>query len=42
MLKDAGATPEILELNCGHYSLGMQPQVIWAGLGLLKLVRRGG
>lgn len=41
ILKDAGATPEILELNCGHYSLGMPPHVIWAGLGLLKLVRRG-
>ncbi|TIQ39160.1 MAG: dienelactone hydrolase-related enzyme, partial [Mesorhizobium sp.] len=29
-LKDAGARPNILELNCGHYSLAMPPYILLA------------
>ncbi|NTJ35997.1 dienelactone hydrolase-related enzyme [Agrobacterium rhizogenes] len=37
-LKDAGAQPNILELNCGHYSLGMPPYIVLAGLSLKRLL----
>ena len=47
-LKDAGARPDILELNCGHYSLALPPYILLAGLSLKrflpdadKSVRRG-
>jgi len=40
-LKDAGARPNILELNCGHYSLALPPHIFWAGLSLQRLLRRG-
>ncbi|RWM38741.1 dienelactone hydrolase-related enzyme [Mesorhizobium sp.] len=40
-LKDAGAKPNILELNCGHYSLAMPPYILLAGLSLKRLLRRG-
>ena len=40
-LKDAGAGPNILELNCGHYSLAMPPYILLAGLSLRRLLRRG-
>ncbi|TIP07498.1 alpha/beta fold hydrolase [Mesorhizobium sp.] len=40
-LKDAGARPDILELNCGHYSLAMPPYILLAGLRLKRLLRRG-
>lgn len=40
-LKDAGARPNILELNCGHYSLAMPPYILLAGLSLKRLLRRG-
>ncbi len=40
-LKDSGATPDILELNCGHYSLSMPPYILWAGLSVTRLLRRG-
>ncbi|AVA23903.1 dienelactone hydrolase-related enzyme [Rhizobium sp. NXC24] len=33
-LKDAGAQPNVLELNCGHYSLAMPPYILLAGLSL--------
>lgn len=39
-LKDAGARPKILELNCGHYSLAMPPYILLAGLSLKRLLRR--
>ncbi len=39
-LKTAGATPGILELNCGHYSLSRPPNIIWAGLSVLRLLSR--
>ncbi|RWB10858.1 MAG: dienelactone hydrolase-related enzyme [Mesorhizobium sp.] len=39
-LKDAGARPNILELNCGHYSLAMPPYILLAGLSLKRLLRR--
>ncbi|MEI8703235.1 dienelactone hydrolase-related enzyme (plasmid) [Mesorhizobium mediterraneum] len=41
MLKDAGARPNILELNCGHYSLAMPPYILLAGLSLKRLLTRG-
>ncbi|NTI26692.1 dienelactone hydrolase-related enzyme [Rhizobium rhizogenes] len=37
-LKDAGAQPSILELNCGHYSLGMPPYILLAGLSLKRFL----
>ncbi|TIS18078.1 MAG: dienelactone hydrolase-related enzyme [Mesorhizobium sp.] len=37
-LKDAGARPHILELNCGHYSLGMPPYILSAGLSLKRFL----
>ncbi|TIL60528.1 MAG: dienelactone hydrolase-related enzyme [Mesorhizobium sp.] len=40
-LRDAGARPNILELNCGHYSLAMPPYILLAGLSLKRLLRRG-
>ncbi len=33
-LIDAGATPSILRLNCGHYSLAMPPYILLAVFGL--------
>ena len=40
-LKGAGAKPTILDLNCGHYSLTMPPHILFAGLGLKRLLKRG-
>jgi hypothetical protein len=37
-LKDAGARPNILELNCGHYSLAVPPYIILAGLSLRRFL----
>lgn len=39
-LKDAGATLDIIEANCGHYSLSIPPYVILSGLKLRTLLRR--
>lgn len=39
-LKDAGARPNILELNCGHYSLAMPHYILLAGFSLKQLLRR--
>ena len=41
-LKDAGAQPHVLELNCGHYSLSLPPQILWAGIGVSRLLRQNG
>ena len=40
MLKAAGASPDVLELNCGHYSLALPPHILFAGLRLNRLLRR--
>jgi dienelactone hydrolase len=37
-LKDAGANPNILGLNCGHYSLAMPPYILLAGLSLKRFL----
>jgi dienelactone hydrolase len=37
-LKDAGARPNILKLNCGHYSLAMPPYILLAGLSLKRFL----
>ncbi len=37
-LKDAGAKPNILELNCGHYSLAMPPYILVADLSLERFL----
>lgn len=37
-LKGAGARPNILELNCGHYSLGLPPYILWAGFSLKQFL----
>lgn len=41
VLKNAGVKPDVLELNCGHYSLAMPPHILWAGLSLNRLLGRG-
>ncbi|MFU0507297.1 RcgR family putative quorum lactone hydrolase [Pseudaminobacter sp. NGMCC 1.201702] len=40
-LKDTGARPNVLELNCGHYSLAMPPYILLAGLSLKRFLRHG-
>jgi dienelactone hydrolase len=37
-LKDAGAKPNILRLNCGHYSLARPPYILLAGLSLKRFL----
>ncbi|GCA49446.1 alpha/beta hydrolase family protein [Sinorhizobium sp. KGO-5] len=37
-LKDAGASPSVLELNCGHYSLAMPPYILLAGWSLKRFL----
>ncbi|MER8823717.1 MULTISPECIES: dienelactone hydrolase-related enzyme [unclassified Mesorhizobium] len=39
-LKDARARPNILKLNCGHYSLAMPPYILLAGLSLKRFLSR--
>ncbi|MER9756610.1 dienelactone hydrolase-related enzyme [Mesorhizobium sp. M0166] len=39
-LNDAGARPNILKLNCGHYSLAMPPYILLAGLSLKRFLSR--
>jgi dienelactone hydrolase len=39
-LKTVDAAPGILELNCGHCSLSLPPNVIWTGLSILRLLSR--
>lgn len=39
-LKDAGARPNILELNCGHYSIAVPPYILLAGLSLKRFLSR--
>lgn len=39
-LQHAGTTPEVLRLNCGHYSLSLPPHMIFAGLRLMKFLGR--
>jgi hypothetical protein len=39
-LKEAGAKPSIMELNCGHYSLALPPHILFAGWGLKRLLKR--
>ncbi|UTS82752.1 alpha/beta hydrolase family protein [Phaeobacter piscinae] len=40
-LKEVGGSPDVLELNCGHYSLALPPHILFAGLRLKKLLGRG-
>lgn len=37
-LKNAGGRPQILKLNCGHYSLGKLPYILYAGLSLKRFL----
>lgn len=40
-LKEAGAKPDLLELNCGHYSLAKPPYILSAGMNLRRfLIKR--
>ncbi|MGE3993445.1 RcgR family putative quorum lactone hydrolase [Pseudorhodoplanes sp.] len=39
-LREAGAQPNILELNCGHYSLAVPPYIVLAGLSLKRFLSR--
>lgn len=36
----AGAVPEVLKLNCGHYSLAAPPYILLAGWGLKRFLSR--
>ncbi|RMC30189.1 hypothetical protein [Paracoccus alkanivorans] len=40
-LKDAGAVPEMLRLNCGHYSLALPPYIFRSGWGLKRFLMAG-
>lgn len=40
-LKGTGARPNVLELNCGHYSLAVPPYILLAGLSLKRFLRHG-
>jgi len=37
-LKNAGGRPQVLKLNCGHYSLGKLPYILYAGLSLKRFL----
>lgn len=37
-LESAGAKPDILRLNCGHYSLAIPPYALFAGLSLRRFL----
>jgi dienelactone hydrolase len=39
-LRQAGARPDVLGLNCGHYSFSLPPYILRAGLGTLRLMAR--
>lgn len=39
-LKQAGGSPDVLELNCGHYSLALPPYSMLAGLRLNRFLNR--
>ena len=39
-LEEAGARPNILKLNCGHYSLGLPPYILLAGFSLKRFLSR--
>ena len=39
-LIEAGAKPNILELNCGHYSLALPPHILFAGWDLNQFLKR--
>lgn len=41
-LRDAGAQPNILKLNCGHYSLAIPPYILLAGLSLKGFLTKPG
>lgn len=38
-LRASGAHPDVLELNCGHYSLALPPHIFFAGLRLRGLLK---
>ena len=37
-LKDNDARTDILELNCGHYSLALPPYIVWAGFSVKRFL----
>ena len=39
-LNDSGVTPDILRLNCGHYSLALPPYSLRAGSALMGFTKR--
>lgn len=41
-LSDAGARPDVLTLNCGHYSLALPPYIFWAGSSLKRFLSSAG
>jgi hypothetical protein len=38
IVEETGAPPTVLELNCGHYSLGRPPYILMAGLSLKRFL----
>ena len=41
-LRAADATPEVIRLDCGHYTLSLPPYILRAGLSVSRLLKRGG
>ncbi len=41
-LHEVGARPNVLELNCGHYSLAVPPYILLAGWSLKRFLSRRG
>ncbi|MDH0369705.1 alpha/beta fold hydrolase [Brucella anthropi] len=41
-LNKAGARPDVLQLNCGHYSLAIPPYILIAGINLKRFVSQSG
>lgn len=41
-LNNAGAKLDVLQLNCGHYSLAIPPYIIFAGINLKRFLSQSG
>ncbi|MBA8862912.1 dienelactone hydrolase [Ochrobactrum anthropi] len=41
-LNNAGVNPDVLQLNCGHYSLAIPPYIIFAGINLKRFLSQSG
>lgn len=39
-LTESGASADVIKLNCGHYSLAMPPNIVFAGWSLVRFLRQ--